>query len=135
MRILKSSSDATTLQEPLSSITDTFVIIVIVIIIDTVFVVSFTNVFTVTNLLGSLGKDQDIQDRIKRKTKKCSNQDKAGDPSHIIKWTNLLGPLGKVWDIHRRIKRKTKKCSDQDRAVDRSFHFGAKHSQNLEKLE
>ncbi|XP_067050400.1 NLR family CARD domain-containing protein 3-like isoform X2 [Acropora muricata] len=32
---------------------------------------------------GSLGKDQD---RIKRKTKKCSDQDKAGDPSHVIKW-------------------------------------------------
>ncbi|XP_044178511.1 protein NLRC3-like isoform X2 [Acropora millepora] len=62
---------------------------------------------------GSLGKNQG---RIKRKTKKCSDQDRAGDPSHVIKWTNLLGPLDKIRDIHRRIKRKTKKCSNQDNA-------------------
>ena len=41
----------------------------------------FANVFffIVTVSLGSSDKDQDIQGRMKRKRKKCSDQDKAGE--------------------------------------------------------
>ncbi|XP_067050395.1 NLR family CARD domain-containing protein 3-like isoform X2 [Acropora muricata] len=35
---------------------------------------------------GYSDKDKDIQGGMKRKRKKCSDQDKAGDPSHVIKW-------------------------------------------------
>ena len=78
-RVLKRCSDAKTLQEPLSLITDIFVIIVII-IINTVFVVQVTNVFFTVNVsLDSPDKDQDIQGGMKRKRKKCSDQDKAGE--------------------------------------------------------
>ncbi|XP_015756490.1 PREDICTED: uncharacterized protein LOC107335955 [Acropora digitifera] len=52
---------------------------------------------------GSLGNDQDIQDRIKRKTKKCSDQDRAASPD-------------KDHDPQGGMKRKRKKCSNQDKA-------------------
>ncbi|XP_015779450.1 PREDICTED: protein NLRC3-like [Acropora digitifera] len=39
---------------------------------------------------GSPDKDQDIQERIRRKTKKCSDHDKAGDPSYVIKWIQQI---------------------------------------------
>ncbi|XP_044170560.1 NLR family CARD domain-containing protein 3-like [Acropora millepora] len=42
------------------------------------------------NRQGFPGKDQDFQGRIKRKTKKCSDQDKAGDPSYVIKWIQQI---------------------------------------------
>ncbi|XP_044166791.1 nucleotide-binding oligomerization domain-containing protein 2-like isoform X2 [Acropora millepora] len=39
---------------------------------------------------GSPDKDQVIQGRIKSKTKKYSDQDKAGDPSHVLKWIQQI---------------------------------------------
>ncbi|XP_044166792.1 protein NLRC3-like isoform X3 [Acropora millepora] len=57
---------------------------------------------------GSLGKDQDIQDRIKRKTKKCSDRDKAGSS---VKDQILL---------QEGVKSETRKCRDPEKAGDPS---------------
>ena len=67
--------------EPLSLITDIFVIIVIVIVIEQYLLFNSLTFFygncffTVTVLLGSPDKDQVIQGG----TKKCNGQDKAGE--------------------------------------------------------
>ncbi|XP_044178222.1 uncharacterized protein LOC122960220 [Acropora millepora] len=57
---------------------------------------------------GSRGKDQDIQGGMKRKTKKCSDQDKAGscDKDQIL--------------LQERVKSETRKCSDPEKAGDPS---------------
>jgi len=79
--VLGRCSDAKILSEPLSLITDIFVIIVIVIIIEQYLLFNSlrVNFFTVTVSLGSPDKDQNIQGGMKRKGKKCSDQDKAGE--------------------------------------------------------
>ena len=77
--------------------------------------------FTVTVLLGSPGKDKDIQGRIKRKAKKCSDQDRAG-----LKFSKLGVNPASCLDI----------CLSEYvffGIVDRIFQFEAKDSQNLEK--
>ena len=79
--VLERCSDAKILSEPLSLITDIFVIIVIVMIIEQYLLFNSlrVNFFTVTVSLGSPDKDQNIQGGMKSKRKKCSDQDKAGE--------------------------------------------------------
>ena len=107
-----------------------FVTIVIIIDIWTLFIylicyVIHLNLFTETISLVSSDKDQGIQRGMESKRKKCSDQEKEGELSFSYQSLVAVPPVFLTFVS----------SSMFFGIFYRTFHFGAKHSQNLVKIE